>query len=178
MLGFQSTNVTLDYELSQLAIWNNYALTSGDVVTLQYQSVSPMGIGGGPTSYWPFDGTSGNSISLGDNGIMDATGNASFIAIKATNATSLPGNGATASNNGSLTYAPALAFFPPVSITDAYVSKSGGLLFFFLGTNVFPPVLTNVTAVNASPTIYVNGTEVAAVGPFWLMSSQEVPWVA
>lgn len=62
--------------------------------------------------------------------------------------------------------------------TTPYVSKSGGIVFFPWYASTAPFGLLNVTGVAASPTIYVNGVQASILGPFWPLSTKDVPWVA
>lgn len=60
-------------------------------------------------------------------------------------------------------------------LTTAYVSKSGGLVFFAFSNSSNQPQA--VTAMAGNPTINVNGSPVSCLGPFWTMITQRDPFV-
>lgn len=173
-LGWLPIDGSVDYEISQLALWNDYALTQADVTNLLYQVETPATISTPATSWWPFAGTSGNMVEPGDAGLADVRSGLNFTGINA--ASSFNVGSATTNSNNALVYAGSLAYTPPITCVP-YVSKSGGLLFFHVVTASTPQEPQYITSVSANPTVYVNGTQVAVAGPFWTMQTNQLPFV-
>lgn len=64
----------------------------------------------------------------------------------------------------------------PITVSKAYVTKSGSVLIMFVGTSQTLPAYP--TSVKAQPTVTVNGAPVTLQGPFWASGSHVNPWVA
>ncbi len=177
-LGWQSANgTTLDCQIANLAIWNGYTLTSTDVFNLLYGLETPMGVSTPPTSYWPFGGTSGNAMALGDPGLADAgSAGLPFIEFELTNPSDIT-NGTATTNNGTLTYGGPLVYTPPATPVP-YVTKSGGLIIFGFVSSFSSSTIAYPTAINSNPVVSVNGSVVPIVGPYWTMTTQQWPFVA
>ncbi len=65
-------------------------------------------------------------------------------------------------------------------VTTSYVSKSGSIVFLFVGTDpsITPVTPGYITNVAANPNILVNNIPVTVQGPFWSSVSHASPWVA
>ncbi len=165
---FDQTLSTIDYQISNLAVWGSYALTSADVIALRNQTSTPMQIGSGSIAWWTLSGTPGATPAFTDAGFQDH-GNAglsytSFFSGSAANAV----------------YAAPLVYVPPTAIVP-YVAKSGKMVPFF-ATATGSTTLQNITAVAQDPTIQVQWGGSGALhtvskwGPLWAPSTNELPF--
>jgi hypothetical protein len=140
-----------DFLVSDLAIWNGYALRFADVLALRDRTKNPGQISTPATSWWTCSGTPGANAAIGDPGLTDALGGNSFATITG------PAAAATYS-------ATTLNFVPPITISNPMVMRYG-LFVLPIGTN---PAFGSVaraypTSVNADPVFKVNGSPVSAL---------------
>ncbi len=152
----------LNAQISDLALWNGYALTSTDVLNLRNRTYTPASLPTTPAnSWWTFGGTANANpaVSPLDIGLTDQIGSLNFAT-----------QSGTATN---ATYAGKLAYIPPTTLVP-YVGKSGGLVHLVstVSTSGLPIAITNILS---APTISVNGTAVSTWGPLWLRNSQSLP---
>jgi hypothetical protein len=163
--GTAASNVLI----SDFAIWAGTELAQSDIVSLRDRSTTPATASTPASSWWTLKGTAGANPAVSDSGMVDQIGSNHF--------TTLPGSGGT--STAAIYSATDIIYHAPVTVNAAYVARSGGIVFFFLGTN---PLLGSVspcyvTAVNSNPTILVNGTPASIEGPYWSSTNHAHPHV-
>jgi hypothetical protein len=171
LIGYGVT-IPGDFLFRDLAIWSGTALGPTDIVALRDGLASPLTTSTPASSWWTLQGTAGQHPVASAGGIADQIGSNHFI--------TLPGSGGATAN--AVYSAADLTYFPPISIAEAIVCRSGDIVKFSLGTN---PALGDVvpaypTAVSAYPAISVNGSPVTGSnlqGPFWSSVAFDDPWV-
>ena len=148
--GGQSGNVLI----SDFAFYNGTAETPTNILALRDRSTTPLALGW--TSWWTLQGgTSGANPTTSDAGLLDQMGANPLTTI----------SGPTFSNYSATT----LDYVSPIVVSESYISRSGSIVFFFIGTN--PAFGTSVPVypaqINANPTFLHNGSAVSAQGPYW-----------
>ncbi len=166
-LGIFDSSSPIDYQIADLAIWDEYALTQSDVIALRDRTKTPSQVGSGQLSWWSLSGTLGATPTVSDPGFV-ATGTGLTFGM-------IVGTAANAVYGGPLVYV------PPTTVSP-YVSKNGLVNFFCLSTG--SGVIQNVTDVAQDPTIQVqfggSGSlhTVAAWGPVWAPTTKILPFVS
>ncbi len=162
-------SVATDHYISDLAIWGSYAATAADAAALTARTSTPLRLSTAASAWWPLGGgTVGTVPSISDVWFSDFSGNGNTLTV------------VTGSLGGDA-YGPNVAIESPISIV-AEVVKSGKLAIFgaFGATPVangaYPPAV--LLAVNATPTIYRNGSAIQIGAPTWTPTSLDQPFVA
>lgn len=108
------------FTVSDVATWNGYVLTGTDVANLRDGIQTPAQIGATATmrGRWTLAGTTGNTPTLGDAGLANDYGDATY------NLTSIAGS-------GTAVYSPPIIVEASAGIKTAYVSTSGKKVFVF-----------------------------------------------
>jgi hypothetical protein len=150
--------------IEDFAVWNNYLLTGTDILNLRNGAVTPGQISTVPAGWWTFHGTPGNAVQVGDGGLADQSSNGFTFATIST------------SGGGTGTWAGALSYTPPVTITGR-IAKRGQPTFFFAG-RTDNGQLQPVTAISSDPTVKVNGSTVAKGAAVWSNVNHYFPFVS
>ncbi len=159
---FENGNSTIDCELSDMVLYNDYQLIPDDIVALRDKTVDPLTIGNGIITYWNLVGPVGNTALYSDPGFQDL-GNSGL------NFTSfIDGNPANA------TYSLPLVYVPPTTISTS-ITKNG--LFTAMALATGSNKRQNIIAVNANPIVMVNGVVVPIWGPIGSPTSKRLPFV-
>jgi hypothetical protein len=145
------------FTLDQIAVWNGYLLSAGDVDALCNRATDITQIGTTATwrGLWTLSGTVGATVKSDDSGLANALG----VTGDQTTLSSLSGS-------GTAVYAPALQYAPTAHINKAYVSTSGKSVFLF-PTNMSTGAWTSITALNATPTVSINGVNMGPLTNPW-----------
>jgi hypothetical protein len=156
-IGFQSNpSSTLTSTVSDIGVWNGYALTQSDVNSLLFGSAAPSTLGTPATYEWTLNGTAGNTPQIGDVGLTSIPSGLSF---------------ATIAGSGTLVYSPTLAFSPIATLADAYVTNSGQCIGFAFNSSNSTNTTGGQSMVLASevaPTLYQNGSSVGQLQNPWI----------
>jgi hypothetical protein len=149
LLLFYLTNGTMDVQMANLAIWDNYELTSADVLNLRNGTYVPGSLIGSssamlqsPASWWLLANAASGTPASADTSFTDygSTG-ANTFAIQ---------SGSTLLD---AQYAAPLVYSPPTLVTP-WVAKSGRLLFFMTQSNsTSSAAVTGLSVKTATPSI-------------------------
>lgn len=148
-------NSGYSWQLDNLSIWQNYALTKEDVLNLR-SGAAPSSIQGSYSgrTEWSLDGPLGSSVRIGDSGINDLYGLYNF--------TTLAGSSAPI-------YSEDLIWEPSAYIMEGYLGTCGETLFFrFMTANSGDA--TPIQTYNPI-SIYKNGNYIGQSKDLWLTGS-------
>jgi hypothetical protein len=145
--GGTTQNVTLD----DIAVWNGYALTQTDVLSLLFGTATPSTLATPRTYEWTLAGTPGNPVVLNTGGLVCSPSGPDINQV---------------AYSGAAAYAASMpAFTVQTSLADAYVATSGKSIGFTY-SSLSPGNKTGgqslVSSLVTAPTLYKNGT---SVGP-------------
>jgi hypothetical protein len=170
--GNAGSGITLDHLIQDLCIWSGYAASQTDAYNLAFGSTTPLEIGGAGacSAWWPLGGgTVGSTPQITDQWFNDYTSKGNTLSVVA---------GTSVSNS---VYAAEVSPQSPVQIA-AQVSKCGKVAIFGATASVAVPgagcPLGPIQAVNGTPTIYRNGTEISIGPPTWFSSTLDTPFVS
>jgi hypothetical protein len=147
--GWSGASNSLQYTIHDIASWNGYTLTQGEVLSILF-GMLPSALGTPPTSEWTLAGTAGNTPHSGDAGLLCSDGVNNLLSPTGT---------------GSAVYSANLGFTPTVLVNDAYIATSNkivGVTFQSGGS------LTPVTSTTALPTLLKNGAGVGYLALPWI----------
>ncbi len=153
----------VDYIGSDLAIYSAFTMGQPDILGLRDRTKTPLTTSTPATSWWTLQGTAGAHPTTADAGLHDQIGANHFTTIAGTT------TAATYS-------ATEIDYVPPVTVS-ALITRSGNLIRFMAGSNpaVGNVVPTYITAINALPTVLVNGSAPQLQGPFWSSVNHQHP---
>lgn len=172
--GNAGPGIMLDHAIANLAVWDTYAATASDAAALADGSATPLQVGGtlagsGCSAWWPLGGGPiGASPSIAEQWLGDYSSGGNSLSVL----------------QGSLTsagYAASITTSSPVQVA-AMVSKCGKLAIF--GTNSTVPAangaypLAPISAVNATPTVYRNGTQIQLGPATWMSAKLDTAFIA
>jgi hypothetical protein len=143
------------------AMWGGYLLTPEDVAGLRDGTLTPPDVGGSATwrARWRFNGTPGNTVTVGDSAIANAYGDTAYD-IK------------TLTGTGSAVYSAPLVFEPAVNSAPMVMSSGETVGFRF--TAIAGGASTYATAALVPPTVKKNGASIGALQKPWMQTSNPV----
>ncbi len=155
--------VVTDHHIANLAIWGSAAATAiptaADAAGLAAGTLTPLDTSTPAQAWWPLGGgTTGSTPTLADTWLSDLTLNGNTLSV----ATTVP-----AGSLSDAAYAAAVTIGSPL-LVGVSVTKCGKVL--YAGTSLAPTINgahmgAPLTAINANPTVHVNGSAVALSGP-------------
>jgi hypothetical protein len=146
-IGLPGTG-TVDVEFSDLAVYNGVALTATDALNLTLGTATPNTTSGVATAWWKFNGTVGNTPTIGDTALNDAQGNGYNFATL------------NSSGGGAAVYSAQIAFSQLINTYPILGRDLQTVYFVFTDTTALL-VPQQVTAINNTPTFQVNGGSVS-----------------
>ena len=180
LIGAGATQPGLKVTMSQVAFWDGYdlrtpntnvAVNNGvdDHINILTGDATPLTTNVPATVYWTLQGTNGATPTVGDPGLDNhlgssgaGTGNEYVLST------------ITATGGGTATYVPDLVYVSPVN-TEPYVTKEG--LFGIYTSVAATGADAIVTSVAANPSVYVGGVLQTMVGPVYLPTTADIPFV-
>lgn len=161
------------FTLSDVATWNNYVLTPTEVANLRdgVQTPDQIGVSASLRGRWTLAGPTGATPALGDSGLANFYGNATY-------------NLSNVGGTGSSVYADPLVWSSPATLRSAYVGMSGKTVECLFQSRAgggdalpqtcytMPTILRNGTDIGQLQDPYISGHHKSAV--FMLPSATSV----